>query len=110
VGREQEGELIMDWLFDKLSQFNHWYDAQQEPKRFLLFITLMILAIFPLQLGVTFGHPIAALFGLGMFTFMSMVAVLRAFGFGGKHKYAAYAVMGLLGAIMAIAGFRIFLG
>lgn len=100
----------MNFIFDKLSQFNHWYDAQQEPKRFLLFITLMILAIFPLQLGITFGHPLAAIFGLGMLAIMSLVAVVRAFGLGGKHKYAAYAIMGLLGVGMAIAGLRIFLG
>lgn len=99
----------MDYVLNKLQQFNSWYENQKEPRRFLMFITLMILAIFPLQLGVTFGHPIMALLGLVMFMFMTGVALIRVFGFGGKHKYLAYTIMWLLGAITALAGLRIFL-
>jgi hypothetical protein len=108
VGREQEGGM-MDWLIDKVGLFNRWYDGQREPKRFLLFISVMALAVIPLQLSVTFGSPIMALLGGSLFGVMCFIAALRAIGLGGKHQYVAQAITGLFLFMAVILGLRFLL-
>lgn len=99
----------MDWLIDKVGLFNRWYDGQQEPKRFLLFITVMTLAILPLQLGITFGSPIMALLGGLLFGVMCFIATIRAFGLGGKHQLVAKAMVGVFMFLLVLIGLRFIL-
>ena len=75
-----------------INHFNGWYDQLQEPWRFLLFISYMALAVFPLQLGLQFGNVLATLFGLVLFAAAVIVGVFRAFGLGGKHRWVGYAI------------------
>ena len=88
-------------------RFNTWYDGLKEPKRFGFFMLLMCLSVFPLQLGVSmWGTPYSAaatpfmLFGLTTTMLVCCVAVDRALGRGGKHKYVAHGMMGLLAFIV----------
>lgn len=67
-----------------INRFNTWYDGLKEPKRFLLFMAMMAMAVFPLQLGLAFGNVIATLFGLVVLLVLVVVALFRAFGLGGK--------------------------
>ena len=99
----------MNWLIDRVGIFNRWYDGQREPKRFLLFITVMTLAIVPLQLSVTVDSPIMALFGVSLLGVMCFIASLRAVGTGGKHQYAAHAITGLFLLMAALLGLRFLL-
>lgn len=99
----------MDWLIDKVGLFNRWYDGQREPKRFLLFITVMTLAIVPLQLSITFGSPIMALLGGSLFGVMCFIATLRAIGMGGKHRYVAHAMIGVFLFLAIMLGLRFML-
>lgn len=100
---------MMDRLIDKVGLFNRWYDGQREPKRFLLFITVMALAVFPLQMGITFGSPIMVLLGGSLFGVMCFVATLRAIGLGGKHRYIAHAMTGLFLFMAVLLGLRFLL-
>ena len=86
-----------------IDRFNSWYDSLKEPKRFGFFMLLMCLSVFPLNMGVSaYGTPYAAiatplmLFGLTTTLLVCYVAAIRAAGHGGKHKYAAYGLMGVM--------------
>ena len=76
-----------------ISNFNIWFDKLREPNRFLLFMGIMCLAIFPLQVGILFRSQLFAFFGLAIMLSMCAIAIVRAFSFGGKHKIVGVAML-----------------
>ena len=93
-------------MMNAVVRFNRWYDGLKEPKRFGFFMLLMFLSVFPLQLGVSmWSTPYAAwatplmLYGMTTTMLVCCIAVHRALGLGGKHKYVAHGIMGLLAFI-----------
>lgn len=93
----------MKALLIKLGAFNSWYDALKEPKRFLLFMFAMSLAVIPLQLGMSTGSAFAVIFGFVIFAIMITIAFSRAFSFSGTYKYVGVilaAALWLTGSIV----------
>ena len=76
-------------FLSNIARFNDWYDRLPPGDRFWLFMSAMALAVFPLQLGLTFQHRGAALVGLSIFTLIVLGACLRAHRLGGGHRMAA---------------------
>jgi len=94
-----------------INRFNMWYDRLPEPWRFLLFISVMACAIFPLQLGLAFHVKSMAFFGLGLFTIVCIVGTARAFGLGGRtgpHKYIGLAMLLMMGVVAGASVFLMF--
>jgi hypothetical protein len=95
-------------MIERIDRFNKWFDRQEEPKRFLLFMTYMAAAILPLQIGLRYDNVILTVFGFVLFSIACLVAVFRAFNLGGKHSRVGviigYTMLGLFAMIsLAIA-------
>lgn len=79
-----------------INKFNTWYDGLPGTPRFLLFISVMAVAIFSLQLGPVYAKPWVTLFGLSIFSMMCFVACVRATNMGSMHRVVAWVLGGLM--------------
>jgi hypothetical protein len=85
-----------------IDRFNAWYDRLQEPWRFLFFIGLMCVSVFPLHIGVNLNSPKLMLFGLITTIGVVCIAIKRAIG--KRSKMVGYAMMGILTLIVLAVG------
>lgn len=98
----------MNWLIAQVSRFNSWYDGLAGTPRFLLFLGLMMVSVFSLNLGLNLHDSPASkyLISIGLINtlIVGWVAVIRANGLGGPHKLVAK-ILGfmLIGTIVMVA-------
>ena len=45
-------------------KFNAWYDTVQEPKRFFIFLFMILTSVVPIHAGVLLAIPLLTIFGL----------------------------------------------
>ncbi len=94
---------MMDRLISQMSRFNQWFDGLQEPGRFLLFLVMMVVSVFVLQLGINLGNQVMITIGLVNTSIVTMIAALRATGRGGPHKLIAKCMIGAVFFIIVMA-------
>lgn len=88
--------------FQLVDRFNTWYDNLPGGPRFAFFMSLMLMAIVPLEFGLSLGHRGMASFGLVMMSGLTLIGVQRAVGLKRMHKLVGL-LMALGLAIVAMA-------
>lgn len=83
-----------------LLKLNAWYDRQEEPDRFFLFMSLISCAIVPIYIGMYLENYWAVFFGLVILGFMTCWAVVRSLHMG---KIARWVAAGMVGVVAALA-------
>jgi len=83
-------------MFTAIDRFNSWYDKQQDPWRFLIFMGLMFVSVFALHLGLVVKNLPMMAVGLITTSVVVVIAVVRASGHRGiLHRKVGYAIMGV---------------
>ena len=74
--------------------FNVWYDELKEPKRFGIFMAIMMISVALLQVGFSLNNGPMMVIGLVNTMIVTYIACIRALCKGGNHRYVSYAMIG----------------